>query len=85
MKNTFNLYYWIAQFNNCESETQYKKVSEDFDKMLSKLPLEEQQKTKQEFKAYTLKRLERLEQQVNIVGERIEEHQLIQAALEEKT
>lgn len=81
MKISFNLHYWIGRFNECKDDSQYAQVSQDYDNLLAQLSPAEQQQAKDDFKAYTLRRLERLEKNVDLCGEIVEDYVLASQAL----
>lgn len=81
MKIEFNLHYWVGRFNACQNDLDYTQVSQDYDNLLAQLAPEERQTAQNDFKAYTLRRLERLGKNIDLCGEIVEDYVLASKAL----
>ncbi len=74
----FELYYWVARFNDCENDEMYTKTFAEYNQTLQKLSIKDRQDAEIAFKQYTQKRLERVEKTMSILNDIIEEHCAIQ-------
>ena len=81
MNQKFDLYYWVARFNQCTSDAMYEQVSQEYDQAIALLNPTERATAEQGFQAYTLRRLERLDKSMAILDETMQDYVSMQNSL----